>query len=72
MDKKFQFRYQNTKGLEIQPAMPTMEKDAFEQRHNVKAAAFFNRFSENTTYVLALLTDDGRQLLRGLIIADAA
>lgn len=72
MDKKFQFRYQNTKGLEIRPAIPASDKDAFEQRHNAKATAFFNRFSEITTYVLALLTDDGKQLLRMLIIADAA
>lgn len=71
MKKKFEFRYQTVKGPEILPALTIDEKIAFEQKCNAKAAATFDRYNDKA-YVLALMSEDGTALLRGLIVADAA
>jgi hypothetical protein len=71
MKKNFEFRYQTIKGQEIIPAMTEDEQAAFEDRCNAKATAIFDRYNEKA-YVLALLSDNGKTLLRGLIIAEAA
>lgn len=71
MKKKFEFRYQTVNGQETLPALTIDEKIAFEERFNAKAAATFDRYNDKA-YVLALMSNDGKTLLRGLIIADAA
>ncbi len=66
--EKFQFRYQTIKGLQIKPAIPEEQRTAFEEKYNAKVGVVLERFNTGA-YVLALMTDEGEQLLRGLIVA---